>query len=269
MAESPTKVQTAWQPLTPKGVAAFADASLKRLLVIQFVFAVLIASAVVWFLDTAWFPIIAKAAQEFPGRGEIRHGRFDWPQKTPVVLAHGRFLALTIDLDHDGTVRSPADMQVELGRSDIRFLSLFGFLDVAYPKGKMILLDRSELGPWWGAWSPPILWMTFSAVIAGLIMSWALLATICFPITWLVGFFANRQLHFRGAWKVAGAASMPGAVLMLTAFLFYGFGILDLVQLVALEVVHLIIGLIYCLIAPWFVPQLPDATASGKNPFAG
>src|SRR3954469_13095559 len=101
MAESPTKVRTAWQPLTPKGVAAFADASLKRLLLIQFVFAVLIASVVVWFLDTAWFPVIAKAAQDFPSRGEIRHGRFDWPQKTPVVLAHGRFLALTIDLDHD------------------------------------------------------------------------------------------------------------------------------------------------------------------------
>src|SRR5215831_1390432 len=60
-----------WLPLTPRGVAAFARASWWRLLLVQFIFATLVAAAVVWFLDTAWFPTIHNAIRKLPARGEI------------------------------------------------------------------------------------------------------------------------------------------------------------------------------------------------------
>jgi hypothetical protein len=42
---------TAWQPFTPQGIAAFASAPVKRLLLVQFVLALFAAISVVWFKD--------------------------------------------------------------------------------------------------------------------------------------------------------------------------------------------------------------------------
>ena len=63
-AESPI----AWEPLTPRGVAAFARARLSRLLLVQFVIASLAAAAVVWFLSDGLFPDRARRHSKFAGR---------------------------------------------------------------------------------------------------------------------------------------------------------------------------------------------------------
>ena len=48
----------AWQPLTFGGVARFAAASLWRLLMVELVFALMVAATVVWFVQQAWVPVI-------------------------------------------------------------------------------------------------------------------------------------------------------------------------------------------------------------------
>ena len=68
----------AWEPLTPRGVAAFARAKLGRLLLVQFIVALLAAASVVWFLDDGCFPTISEAIQQLPADGEIRSGKLDW-----------------------------------------------------------------------------------------------------------------------------------------------------------------------------------------------
>ena len=78
-------------------------------------FALLAAAAVVWFLDTAWFPTIRAAILQLPATGKISDGKLVWSGDNPVRLAESRFLALAVDLKHEGGARSPAHVQVEFG----------------------------------------------------------------------------------------------------------------------------------------------------------
>src|ERR1017187_811247 len=100
----------AWEPLTPRGVAAFAQARLGRLLLVQFIVAVLTAIAVDCFLDTGCFPTIATAIKQLPDHGEIRATRLNWHGESPELLAEGGFLAFDVDLEHAGQIHSPAQM---------------------------------------------------------------------------------------------------------------------------------------------------------------
>jgi hypothetical protein len=99
--------------------------------------------------------------------------------------------------------------------------------------------------------------------------SWTLLATLYFLPVWLGAYFANRDLNLRRSWKLAGAALMPGALVMIAAILFYGFGVLDLVQLAAAVGVHLAASWVYLVWGVWASPSLvPGAAAARENPFA-
>ena len=61
----------AWEPLTPRGVAAFARASFERLFVVQAVFALIAAAAVVWVLSDGIFPVIDAAIDQLPDAGGL------------------------------------------------------------------------------------------------------------------------------------------------------------------------------------------------------
>jgi hypothetical protein len=259
----------AWQPLTPRGVAAFAYASWGRLLLVQFIFALLAAVSVVWFLRTAWFPTIHQAIQKLPDQGEIKSGRLSWRDNSPMLFAEGHFLAFDVDTNHSGALRSPAQIQVEFGRDDIRFYSLAGYREWQYPPDWNFGLNRTAVAPWWGAWEPPILWLALGGMLAWCFISWILLATIYFLPAWLGGYFANRELNPWQTWKLAGAALMPGALLMIAAILFYGFGVLDLLQLAAVAGVHIIAGWVYTVLSVRAAPRLSSQSAAEKNPFAG
>jgi hypothetical protein len=266
MNESVEKAQFAWQPLTARGVASFAGAPLGRLLMVQFVVALLAAGTVVWFLQGAWFPKIGEAIGQLPPEGELRAESLDWQGATPARLADGRFLALVVDLDHTGEARLPADVQVEFGRTDCRVFSLFGYAQIAYPRDWAVAFNRTELKPWWGAWAPAILAIAAGLVVVGLMASWAGLATVyCLPV-WLAGFFADRDLSLRGSWRLAGAALMPGAILMCAALFLYGWGGLDLVRLTAAGAAHLALGWVYLLFGLRRRPRHPAAVAKA-NPF--
>jgi hypothetical protein len=267
MNASVEKAQFAWQPLTVRGVAAFARAPLGRLLIVQLIVALLAAGTVVWFLHRAWFPVISEAIRQLPLQGELRSGRLDWPGPTPARLAEGRFLALVVDLDHAGEARSPAHVQVEFGRTDYLVFSLLGYVQGAYPQGWAVAFNRTELGPWWGAWAPAILALAAGLVVVGLMVTWACLATVYSLPVWLVGFFANRDLGLWGSWRLAGAALMPGALFMCAVVILYGCGALDLVRLAAAAALHLVMAWVYLLISPWCLPR-HSAAAVKANPFA-
>lgn len=263
MTEAP--VQFAWQPLTPRGVAAFARASLGRLLLVQLVMALLAAGAVAWFLGTAWFPIISQAIDHLPAQGEIRSGRLDWRGTSPQVLAAGRFLALAVDLKHQGDARTPAHLQVEFGRTDVQFFALFGFTQTLYPPVGSLAFNRPELAPWWGAWAPVLLALVAGAMVAGLMLTWTLLATLYFVPVWLIGLFADRDLNLRASWRLAGAALMPAALLLIGAIVLYGLGTLDLVGLTVAAAAHWAVGWIYLLLGSWWTPR-QNSPLKG-NPF--
>jgi hypothetical protein len=257
----------AWQPLTPRGVASFAYATLGRLLVVESVFALLAAAVIVWFLHVAWFPTIGRAISQLPSVGEIRSGRLDWQGDSPASLAEGGFLALTVDLKHEGKARSPADVQVEFGQADYKVFSLLGFVAGAYPRGWVVAFNRQDLVPWWGAWSPALLGIAAGLVVTGLMLIWAVLATLYALPVWLLGFFANRDLNMRGSWCLAGAALMPGALLLSAAIFMYGSGAFGLVELAAAGAAHLFIGWVYLIVGPLRLPPHPATAGVEANPF--
>jgi hypothetical protein len=264
MVENRQADKTAWQPLTFGGVAAFATASWKRLLVVQIIVALLVATSTVWFLQTAWFPTISLAAKKLPDKGEVRDGKLDWPGENPSLLGEGRFLAFVVDVNHSGQIHSTAHVQVELGQATIRFRSLFGMMEFPYPKNWIIGLNRGEAEPWWGAWKPPILWITFGGVALALPIMWSALATLFAGAVWLIAFYANRRLRIGGAWKMAGASLMPGAVVMIASIFAYGFGVLDLLQFIFAGVVHFVVDMVFLIASPFFLPRLEVVQ---KNPF--
>ncbi len=262
----------AWEPLTPRGVAAFAHTRLGNLLLVQFIVAVLAAASAIWFLDDSVFPVVHKAIENLPADGKIRparlgwRGELDWHGDSPELLAEGRFLALDVDLNHSGKINSTADVRIEFGKETIRSYALLGYTEFPYPPGATFSFNRTALEPLWGAWRAEILFIAAAGTVAGLLLSWWLLATIYFLPVWLLGFFVNRDLNFRASWKFSGAALLPGALLMAAGILLYDFGAVDLVQLGFIFSAHFVLGWIYLSVSLLFVPQIPAALPKG-NPF--
>jgi hypothetical protein len=257
----------AWEPLTPRGVAAFARAKLGRLLLVQFIVALLAAASVVWFFDDGCFPTISAAIQKLPADGEIRSGKLDWRGDPSQMLADGKFLAFDVDLNHSGKIHSTADVQIEFGKDSVRVSSLLpGYSEIFYVPDRVAPFNRTELEPLWGAWDMDILFIAAATVTAGLLVSWWLLATIYFLPVWLLGFFANRKLNFRACWKLSGAALLPGALLMAAGVLLYDAGFLDLVSLGFIFAAHFALGWIYLFLSQLFLPRIPEEETKA-NPF--
>ena len=257
---------TAWEPFTPRGVAAFAGARFRRLLLVQFIVALWAAAAAVWFVDNIGFPVVNAAIQKLPPTGEIRSGKLDWPGRSPELLATGHVLMLDVDLDHSGQIGPTADVQIEFGRKTARVFSLLGYLDWNYPADYVIAFNRNALEPLWGAWAIALLIMVGVAVVIGCLLSWWLLATLYLLPVWLLGLFANRDLNFRQSWRLTGAALLPGALLMAAAILLYGSGFLNLISFGFIFGAHFVIGWIYLFVSLLFVPRAPTAVRT-TNPF--
>ena len=262
-----TEPSFAWEPITPRGVAAFARASLERLFVMQAVFALIAAAAAVWFLSDGVYPAIDAAIGRLPAAGEIRAGKLDWRGGSPVMLAEDKLLAFSVDLEHGGTLRSPADFQFEFGRDAVRLFSLFGEAEFAYPADYVIAANQRDARPVWGAWAPDLLALAAIGTFLGLLLAWAALATVYFLPVWLVCFFTNRDLDLLASWKLAAAALMPGAVLVVLALVLYVLGVFDLVRFCFAFGMHLLIGWLYLFISPLFLNRV--LPVEKKNPFAG
>ncbi len=257
---------TAWQPVTPQGVAAFAHAPWRRLLLIQLIIALLVGAATAWFVQLSYYPIITATIENLPVNGEIRAGKLVWTNASPTVLAAGKFLALTVDMDHAGEKRTVADVQFEFGRTNVFIHSLLGYVVVDYPRDWVFATNRTALEPLWGAWRPPIIALIVLGVVAGLMASWYLLATLYAAPVCLLGFYLNRELDWRRSWRFCGAALLPGAILMLFAISFYTLGVMDLVQLGFVYASHLVIGWVYLCVAIFCVRRVGE-TIAPKNPF--
>jgi hypothetical protein len=97
-------------------------------------------------------------------------------------------------------------------------------------------------------------------------LGWAVMATVYFFPVWLVCFFANRDLNFRQSWRLAGAALMPGALLLTAAIAIYALGALDLIQMSFAFGAHLVLGWIYLFISVLFLQRV--SPSEKQNPFS-
>ncbi len=254
------------EPFTPRGVAAFARAEAGRLCLAQTVTALLAAVSLACFLDDNCYSVIHEAILNLPDAGKISAGRLDWHGRSPRMLAEGRLLALDVDLDHSGVLRSTADVQVEFGRDSLRIYSILpDYSEFFYPEWSAPF-NRLDIEPLWNAWAVEILFISGATAFVSLLLIWALLATVYFLPIWVAGFFASRDLNLSGCWKLSAAALLPGALLMIAGIWLYNFGLLRLVSLTSIFAAHFVLGWIYMAVALFFLPPMSVSGPKG-NPF--
>jgi hypothetical protein len=251
---------------------------LGRLLLVQLLVAIVVAGTIGWFLATDWFPTMRKAIRRLPDTGAIRDRTLSTPRDTAKPLAETRHLCLVVDVGESGVASSLADLRIEFRKTNWALCAFAGRMTRPYPGPATIPFNRPDLESWWGAWQPMVFAIGAMAIVAGQFASWMLLATIGCPVAWLIAYFKDRQLTVGGAWKLAAAALMPGALLVSVGVVLYGLGILDLLRLLLLWIAHVPLGMVYLATAPFRLPRSvpklkadPFATKEPevKNPFSG
>jgi hypothetical protein len=252
------------QPLTFGGVAAIARAYRGRLLLFQTGVALLAALTLVLFFERAWVPVLVQTIQGLPTKGAIENAQLTWTRPTPLRISTSTFLWISIDPANALEPSEGADLEIELRQHEIRFRSLLGFRAVPYPDGYTIAVNRNEIEPWWGAWHPAVTAALGTGVFAGLFGIWGLLAALyAWPVR-LIAFYADRSLSWLGAWRLSLAALLPGGLFFTLAWAAYSLRQLSLLQLLAAGVLHIMVGWIYILFAPFCLPRATDAAINGN-----
>ncbi|HXG49494.1 MAG TPA: hypothetical protein VNO52_17865 [Methylomirabilota bacterium] len=262
-----TGLPMAWQPFTIRGVAAFARAPLRRLLIVQALIAFAAAIALAWFLYHAWFPSVLEAIRRLPDEGVIEGQRLVSGSAGFMMQVDGRHLGFVVDTGGDNRATLTSDVRVEFLVHGLRICSLLGCWPLPYPAGWRIQFNRPELEPLWGAWQPIILGLEILIAPCLLLLTWAALATCYCPFVWLIGYFNDRHLTLAGSWRLAGASLMPGALIMIAAILAYGAGALDLLRMLVVTTFHLLVPWPYLILAPLTLPLIPRTQRPSANPF--
>src|SRR5258705_7711633 len=175
----------AWQPFTPRGVAAFASASFGRLFVAQGVVAILAGATVVWFLSTVWFPAVRGAIGNLPEQGAIAGGQLNLPPAEIERLVTNRFLTFAVDAQTGQPHTFSADVFVIFRQRHYETCSLFGCAFFRYPV-QDAPLNRLELEAKWGAWQPILLGIAAISTTLALLFAWWILATARLSFAWLM-----------------------------------------------------------------------------------
>lgn len=257
----------AWQPLTPRGIAAFAVARFGRLLLVQAVVALLLTVSVIWFLATGWFPAIRQAIRQLPDTGQIQNRELISPRTSTAPLSEGRLLSLVMDVDSTGTPNLATDLRAEFRRRGWALCSFLGCLYLEYPKDQTLPFNRPDLESRWAAWESMIYIAAGLAALTIPFASWLVLATIYCPVARIYAFYKDRQMTLVGSWKLAAAALLPGALLIAAGIVLYGLGVIDLDRFILLWTLHWVVGWVYLFVAPLRLPRTTDASPAIRDPF--
>lgn len=262
-----TPSRNAWQPFTFGGVAAFASARLSRALLAELVTAILVSASIVYSLQHGWSPAVAQLIQQMPETARIAGGQLAGIDES--VIAETKYFAIAVTPESSSQIGQSADVQVQLRPADFRVGSVFlpdwGW-EFNYGPATMINLSRSYLEPWWGAWQPVILALIGVTILVLMFLFWAILALVYMAPAKCIGWFADRQLTWGGAWRLSSAALLPGAFYMIFGVLLYSWRAVDLIGLAFIWLAHMLMGWVYViggsLACPRLFPQAPR-----PNPF--
>ena len=264
--DKPLTPTQAWQPFTPRGVAAFGLASFMRVFLVQGVVTVLVGIALIWALRAAWVPVISEAIQQLPDTGNIQRGELHFPGESPQRLAENSQLAIVVDLEGTRAAGQVADLEIAFEKKRVVLRGPLGACWRDYGSQNVFSFNRPELTPWWDARRGAILLLLALALGVAVFASWWALALVYVPLVKFIAFFADRAVTWGGAWRVAAAALLPGACLVALALLLYGSGVIPLFQFGLLYALHIVAGLVFVITSPFFLPKI-SARPDVKNPF--
>ena len=257
-----------WEPFTFRGVAAFAGASLGRLLLVELITALVFAGTAVWFVNQNYAPVITRAIDQMPAGARIEQGPPDGRARAvdrgSEIPGHRRHAG------RPGRHRRKRRYSVSnFGGRIFSVVSVFSpdyGLVLSYGRRNMDL-SRAALGPAWGAWRPVMLAAMGAAVVVYLLLTWAALSFLYSFGAKFLAFYADRALTWRGARRLCAAALMPGAALMTLGLALYGLGWTDLVGLGCFFAAHFVVGIIYTV--GGVLATSRAMPSPGANPFGG
>lgn len=259
----------AWQPLTFGGVATFASARAGRVLLVGLLAAVAFGICFVWLFQHDYSPIILQAIQQMPESAKVADGRLQGVPNT--LISESKLLAIAVTPESSAEIGQDADIQLQLRQTDFCVNSSFqpdwGLL-FDYERASSLNLSRSALEPWWGAWRPVLLAGAGGAAVILLFFSWVVLGTVYMGPAKFIAWYADRNLSWRGAWKLNFAALVPAGMVMTFGVFLYGWHAIDLVQLSFFWLAHLVMGWVYIVGAVFALPRLFSPGRPKKNPFA-
>ncbi|MBI1841054.1 MAG: hypothetical protein HYR88_09415 [Verrucomicrobia bacterium] len=264
-ARSASRFPRPWQPLTPRGAAAFARASLNVVCCFQAGVALLSACSVIWFLHQAVLPVIRQGISQLPEEGSLRMGELQLPGGGPVIAENG-WMALRVDLDAPVDQALLRDLEIRFGPNAVRVCTGVGSLTLIYPPDWLAPFNRLELTTWWEAWQPIILAIVGFATVCSLLFVWWILAALYAPLPRMLAFFGDRDLPLDGAWRMSAASLLAGSVFLSAGFFAFGFGWIGLPQFLLFFGIHWVLPIVYLVIGTTVLPPRPMKIA-GSNPF--
>ena len=136
-----------------------------------------------------------------------------------------------------------------------------------FPQGWRIAFNRPEVQPWWGAREGYVRIGVAIGASVGVWLSWQFLsACYCLPL-WLAAAWGRRPLGPGGAWRLSGAAMIPGALVMMVTIALYRAGALDVVRFLFGSALHVVVGWVYVVSAVFFLPRSENPESARGNPF--
>lgn len=256
-----------WQPLTPKGAAAFAVASFTRLYVVLLCFALGTGFAVAFFLSQMCVPAIDRTLRQMPETAVLSLGEiFALDQ---AVSANTPFLSIDVDVSAEVPNPHASDVRLLIHRTGWKACSVLGCFEQSFAPDATYALGPSHLGPKWAAWKPLVFLVAILGTVVWLIVCWTVLATLYWLPLWVSALIARRQLGCIGAWKTAAAGLMPGCALMTAAIVLYTVRWIDLPTLAFFNAAHLVVGWIFLGVVVALLPrkEAKANAAAGPNPF--
>ncbi len=241
-------------------MAAFARATLVRVMVFQFAFALAGAFALVLALRLAWVPTVEDALRQLPEHGaNVKAGRLNWPGTNSVVLGERPQLSLMVNPVGGAKTGQVSDIQAELLPDRLRLRGLLGFVDLAYPPDLELPLTLTGGRAAWDAWRTSGAAVAGGLTALGLIAGWWILATIYTLPVWGIAVLASRSPGAAGAWKLAATSQLPATALL------FGFQLLYAVR--AIPPTGLGVGSVISLLSTWAwiawaIAKLPTSSAT-------
>jgi hypothetical protein len=257
----------AWQPFTPRGIAAIAQVPAGRLFTIQLLVALLSALVVLWFFSSAWFPVVRQAIEALPETGAIQARQLTTPYDSPEPLAMNQFFGAVLDTRNRVTATVASDMVIECRAREFRLCSIFGCHVSRYPASWQLDFSRTSMLALWEAWKPHLLWMTAAGTVVWLMAVWTVLATLYAPLVKGLVFFREREASLSACWRLAGAALMPGAIFLLAGLVLYGIGVIGLIEFLVLAGLHVVVAWVFLFLPVQHLPWRAGAVVKGANPF--
>jgi hypothetical protein len=263
--QEPESAPIAWNPLTPGGVASYANAPLTQLLFTQALAAFVVFAATLFYLHRAWTPVLNSAVERFPSGAELSGQSLYMPGVHPLVLGENRLLSATW-VTNDA-LTPDADIELRLGRDEWSTGSLLGYIALPYPPYLELNLARENSAPKWGAWRSAAVPGLAAAVALSMWLAWiAMAAFYAWPIR-VVVFFRDKLTSRLGSWKLCAAALLPAAVFMSSAIVLYTLGKIPVAGLLIAFAAHFVIGWFYIVAGAIALPVIPEAELLKGNPF--